>query len=216
MVTDALGTPLAFALTPGQKHDCPQAEPLLEQAARVLGPDEAEQVEAVLADKGYDSDALVACIEALGAEALVPSRTNRKQPRHCDAELYRELGPGGALLRVEEAFPATWCLSSLAHAQPRHAGRPVRGLCRAAPSDLAARRDDPEGQMNTLSRRRLPAMLVTRTLGCSSITTASTTGRRSGSVGDFLALHRPGPTAYWIRQAATSRRNNRCTGRRSG
>lgn len=54
IVIDSLGTPLAFALTLDQKHDCPQAEPLLEQAAHVIGPDEAEQIEAVLANKGCD------------------------------------------------------------------------------------------------------------------------------------------------------------------
>ena len=48
------------------------------------------QVEAVLGDKGYDSDAFVAQIEALEAEAVIPSRKGGKQPRAYDAELYAE------------------------------------------------------------------------------------------------------------------------------
>ena len=44
---DALGNPVALSLTAGQIHDVTQAEPLLED----LAPD------AVIADKGYDSDA---------------------------------------------------------------------------------------------------------------------------------------------------------------
>lgn len=35
---------------------------------------------AVIADKGYDADVLVAHIEAAGAEAIIPPRSNRKHP----------------------------------------------------------------------------------------------------------------------------------------
>lgn len=80
---DALGNPLAFTLTPGQAGDCPQAVPLLEQV-------NAEEVEAVLGDRGYDSDALVAHIALMEAQAVIPSRKNRKVPREHDAELYKE------------------------------------------------------------------------------------------------------------------------------
>ena len=38
----------------------------------------------VLADKGYDSQAVVLAIEAHGAEAVVPSRANAKSPRKTD------------------------------------------------------------------------------------------------------------------------------------
>jgi hypothetical protein len=49
MIVDALGNPLAFTLTAGQVHDITQAEALTAQV----------QPEAVLADKGYDSDAYI-------------------------------------------------------------------------------------------------------------------------------------------------------------
>lgn len=83
---DGLGNPLVLTLTGGQRGDITEAKPLLD--AVVLT--EADSVGAVLADKGYDADAFVAQIKALGAEAVIPSRSNRKQPRHHDAELYSE------------------------------------------------------------------------------------------------------------------------------
>ena len=46
--------------------------------------------EAFLADKGYDSDALVATLEARGITPVIPPKANRKQPRATDFALYRE------------------------------------------------------------------------------------------------------------------------------
>lgn len=83
-----MGNPLAFSLSGGQRHDCPHAEPLLQACAPSAA--EREQVKAVLADKGYDSDALVEAVEAMEALAVIPSRKNRKQPRVHDKELYAE------------------------------------------------------------------------------------------------------------------------------
>lgn len=45
---------------------------------------------AILADKGYDSDAVVEKIEAAGAIAVIPSKSNRKVQRPHDKELYKE------------------------------------------------------------------------------------------------------------------------------
>ena len=88
MASDALGNPLAVVLTPGQKHDCPLAGVLLD--AVLASEEEVAAVKAVLADRGYDSSALVERIEAMEAEAVIPSRKNRKEPREHDAELYAE------------------------------------------------------------------------------------------------------------------------------
>ena len=79
-VVDALGNPVALSLTPGQAADITQAEPLLEK----LEPG------ALLADKGYDSDALVARLEARGITPVIPPKANRKTPRKTDFALYRE------------------------------------------------------------------------------------------------------------------------------
>jgi transposase len=71
---------VALSLTPGQAHDITQAVPLLEKV----------EPEALLADKGYDSDALVATLEEREITPVIPSKANRKHPRKTDFALYRE------------------------------------------------------------------------------------------------------------------------------
>ena len=80
MIVDALGNPLALSLTGGQTHDITQAETL------------AAQVEpgALLGDKGYDSDGLIASLEARSIKAVIPPKANRKVQRECDFALYAE------------------------------------------------------------------------------------------------------------------------------
>lgn len=77
---DALGNPLGLTLTAGQRHDITQAKALLE--GRVP--------EAVVADKGYDADWLVAQIESSGAEAVIPPKSNRTVQRSYDRNLYAD------------------------------------------------------------------------------------------------------------------------------
>jgi transposase len=79
-VVDALGNPIAVSITPGQAHDITQAKPLLAEI----------ETDAVLADKGYDSDALVETLEDRGITPVIPSKANRKSPRKTDFALYRE------------------------------------------------------------------------------------------------------------------------------
>ena len=80
MIVDALGNPLALSLTGGQVHDITQAETL---AAQV-------EPEALLGDKGYDADSLVACLEARSIKVVIPPKANRKVQRECDFALYAE------------------------------------------------------------------------------------------------------------------------------
>jgi transposase len=47
-------------------------------------------VDAVIADKAYDSDEFVEIVERQGAQVVIPSRKNRKQPRSIDLDLYKE------------------------------------------------------------------------------------------------------------------------------
>jgi transposase len=75
-----LGNPVRFILTPGQEADINQGAALIE------GLD----AEAVLGDKGYDSDAFVSRIQSGGAEAVIPPRANRKEPREYDENVYKE------------------------------------------------------------------------------------------------------------------------------
>lgn len=77
---DALGNPVTIALSPGQDADIKHAEDVLGES----------QPEAVLADKGYDSDAFAATVAERGAEVVIPPKANRKQPRVYDKEKYKE------------------------------------------------------------------------------------------------------------------------------
>jgi transposase len=43
----------------------------------------------LLADKGYDSDAIVAQAQAQNMAAVIPPRRNRKQTREYDRDLYK-------------------------------------------------------------------------------------------------------------------------------
>lgn len=71
---------MSFTLTPGQRSDHTQAEVLVAPHA----------AEAVIADKGYDSAAFVSFVEAREAEAVIPSRRNRKEQREIDRNLYAD------------------------------------------------------------------------------------------------------------------------------
>lgn len=57
------------------------------QAEALLADHEPE---AVIADKAYDARALVAVIEARGAEAVIPTRARNQEQREVDPHLYRE------------------------------------------------------------------------------------------------------------------------------
>jgi transposase len=46
--------------------------------------------EAVIADKGYDSDAFVESLEARDITPVIPPKANRKEIRDCDFALYCE------------------------------------------------------------------------------------------------------------------------------
>ncbi len=77
---DALGLPLEIQLSPGQDADITHAE-------AVLGD---HQPEAVLGDKGYDSDAFAKTVADRGAAVVIPPRSNRTVPRKYDEVVYEE------------------------------------------------------------------------------------------------------------------------------
>ena len=71
---------MALSLTPGQAADISQAVPLLDQV----------EPEALLADKGYDADALIETLDERGITPVIPPKANRREPRMTDFALYRE------------------------------------------------------------------------------------------------------------------------------
>ncbi len=79
---DALGLPVYFLLSEGQKHDAAFATEVLSHVD-ITGSD-------VLADKGYDSDAIIDFIYDHGGEPTIPSKINRAFQRRCDWWLYKE------------------------------------------------------------------------------------------------------------------------------
>jgi transposase len=79
-----LGLPVTFLVSAGQRADVSYAEPLLGQVPA------GAVVEVVIADKGYDSKAVVATVKARGAEAVIPTQKGRKEQRVIDAERYKD------------------------------------------------------------------------------------------------------------------------------
>jgi transposase len=75
--------PVVLLLTAGQEADVSSAGSLLQGV-----PAEAA-VQAVIADQGYDSQAVVAAVQARGAEAVIPTLSTRKQQRQIDRERYQ-------------------------------------------------------------------------------------------------------------------------------
>ena len=80
VLVDALGNPLRFILTGGQRNDSTQAEALLE----------SYRAEHVIADRGYDTNAFLEIIAASDAEAVIPPKKNRTVQRTYDEHLYKE------------------------------------------------------------------------------------------------------------------------------
>lgn len=79
LVVDALGLPVTFTLTEGQRNDITMAPALVEQV----------RPRRLLADKGYDSNKLRAQLQQLGAEAVIPSGRSRSQAVPYDRETYK-------------------------------------------------------------------------------------------------------------------------------
>jgi len=77
---DALGNPARLILSAGQIADIDFATDLIANI----------RTDAVIADKGYDADALVQRIQASGAQAVIPPRANRKELRFYDTHLYKD------------------------------------------------------------------------------------------------------------------------------
>ena len=80
VAVDALGNPVRVILTAGQVSDITMATALIKDQA----------AESIVADKGYDSDAFVEAITAQGAQAVIPPRSNRLNPRTFDRHLYKD------------------------------------------------------------------------------------------------------------------------------
>ena len=73
--------PVRLVLTEGTWADCTQAQPPIARQRRTA--------QYLLADKGHDTNAIVAEAVARGMEPVIPPRSHRKEPRYYDRDLYR-------------------------------------------------------------------------------------------------------------------------------
>lgn len=79
MLCDGLGNPVRFVLTGGERQDSTQATALLGDCRGAW----------VIADKGYDTDALRAYLQAGGNTPVIPPKACRAAKPAFDAHLYR-------------------------------------------------------------------------------------------------------------------------------
>jgi transposase len=98
MAADAGGRPVRFILTGGQTGDASQAAPLL------VGIKATH----VIADKGYDTDGVLALVRAQGAVPVIPPTARRRVQRHYDRQLYKERN------LIERAFNKLKCWRRIA------------------------------------------------------------------------------------------------------
>lgn len=68
-----------FLITKGQQSDFTKAVELIDGL----------KASYVVADKGYDANYIVEAIESVGGEAMIPPKSNRKEPREYDKSIYR-------------------------------------------------------------------------------------------------------------------------------
>ena len=76
---DAQGMSTRVAVTEGTTADITMAPELTEGI----------EAQALIADKGYDSQAFMDALEAAGIEAVIPPRKSRKEQRLYDKHLYK-------------------------------------------------------------------------------------------------------------------------------
>ena len=79
LAVDAHGMPVRFFITSGTTADCTVAARLIE----------GFQAEYLLADRGYDTDAIILKAVSAGMTPVIPPRKSRKQLREYDKYLYK-------------------------------------------------------------------------------------------------------------------------------
>lgn len=77
---DALGNPVRILLSKGNEADITHAPALIEGIP----------AQAVIADKGYDSDSFIETITETSATAVIPPRSNRTVQRDYDKHQYKD------------------------------------------------------------------------------------------------------------------------------
>jgi transposase len=76
---DALGLPVAFEITVGERHDSQLASAFIDSV----------RPRCLLADKAYDTNEIRLDLEQYGAVAVLPPKSNRIDSLEFDKELYK-------------------------------------------------------------------------------------------------------------------------------
>ena len=90
LVVDALGLPLAFEITEGQRHDIVPAPALVDRA----------QPRCLLGDKAYSRPDFRAHLERIGCQPVMPSSSAWIDPPPYDKELYKARSEVECTLRL--------------------------------------------------------------------------------------------------------------------
>ena len=78
-LTDALGNLVRFELLPGQRFDTVGVPPLIDGLSFA----------ALIADKAFDSDAILANLDDRGTKVVISQHPRRSKPRVIDQEIYK-------------------------------------------------------------------------------------------------------------------------------
>jgi transposase len=78
-LADALGNLVRFVLLPGQRYDTAGVPPLIEGVA----------FDALIGDKAFDSNWMIAELDERGAKAVISQHPRRAQPLPVDQEMYK-------------------------------------------------------------------------------------------------------------------------------
>jgi transposase len=79
VAVDAHGMPVRVRVTEGTAADCKQAACLIDGIA----------AQYLLADRAYDTDAILEKIASQGAQAVIPPKKNRVAQREYDKDIYK-------------------------------------------------------------------------------------------------------------------------------
>jgi transposase len=78
-LTDALGNLVRFELLAGQRFDTIGVPPLIEGV----------EFGALIADKAFDANAIIADLDTRGAKVVISQHSRRASPRRIDEEMYK-------------------------------------------------------------------------------------------------------------------------------
>lgn len=78
-LTDALGNLVRFVLLPGHRFDTLGVPPLVDGLS----------FDALIADKAFDSNAIIADLNERGAKAVISQHSRRTKPMPLDTEMYK-------------------------------------------------------------------------------------------------------------------------------